>query len=117
MTKERMRVVIAEWMGWKSERDPYYIDRLRWRSPDGAYYGTCDLPDFPNDLNAIHEAEKGLDEHDADTNIPIQEANWRSRYSIALVRITNKSNPFDATALQRCEALLRTIGRWEEDAK
>jgi hypothetical protein len=71
------------------------------------------LPDYLNDLNAMHEAEKMLD------ITKVEE------YCSTLVRIVRHSLGIDdyesiyptrfavyATAAQRAEAFLRTIGKW-----
>lgn len=65
------------------------------------------LPDYLEDLNAMHEVEKTLD------------AVQRGRYSTLLAQRDEKTFTWDfdtihATARQRCEAYLRTIGRWKE---
>lgn len=58
MTKEQQRIAIAEWMGWSDiKQGPY----------DGSPFGRLDthelkpVPNYPEDLNAMHEAEKQLD--------------------------------------------------------
>jgi hypothetical protein len=65
------------------------------------------LPDYCNDLNAMHEAEKILsDESHAD-------------YACELVKTIRRNGEWfesvSATAAQRAEAFLKTIGRWEGD--
>jgi len=63
-----------------------------------------DCPDYVYDLNAMHEAEKGL--------VRLQ---WVS-YLRRLQTLCDESVtwPIHATAAQRAEAFLRTIGKWEE---
>ena len=66
-------------------------------------------PDYPNDLNAMHEAEKLLLETDK----------WNT-YEDYLCVVCSRINEFPqelthATAAQRAEAFLRTIGMWAED--
>ena len=65
------------------------------------------LPDYLNNLNAMHEAEKALN--------PIQAA----EYAKILTSIAWQSEqpvfaPMTAKADQRAEAFLRTLGLWEE---
>jgi hypothetical protein len=55
--------------------------------------------DYCNDLNAIHEAEKTLNSEQ-----------WHL-YSAWLFKAT--ARPQHATARQRAEAFLRTLGKWE----
>ena len=65
------------------------------------------IEDYVGDLNAMHEAEKIVT---SDCNLT---------YSSELARITDahySDDPdfFCATARQRAEAFLRTLGKWEE---
>ena len=105
MNPEQQRVAIAEACGkWHSSWPHEYMnqaDRLR------------HIPDYLNDLNAMHEAEKVL-----------AKANWGG-YAAELYRITDAHNHgispnhhwlavAFSTATQRAEAFLRTIGKWEE---
>jgi hypothetical protein len=76
---------------------------------------TESLPDYLNDLNAIREA------------FILFRSKDRLQYAIAhraletIVAIANSADDSksgmtaDATAAQRAEALLRTIGKWTED--
>jgi hypothetical protein len=62
------------------------------------------MMDFCRDLNAMHEAEKVLDSDEL----------FRGYY-LALYDITKSTRwPVHATARQRAEAFLRTLGKWEE---
>lgn len=67
-------------------------------------------PDHFNNLNAMHEAEKTLDD------------NQLSVYCRHLLRLTQEWKPYwgttrvaFATAAQRVEAFLWTIGKWKDD--
>lgn len=73
----------------------------------GDYVCKCCQANYCNDLNAMHEAEKIVT---SDCNLT---------YANQLARITDahySDDPdfFCATARQRAEAFLRTIGKWEE---
>lgn len=60
--------------------------------------------DYLNDLNAMHEAEASL----------FGRNDWSaSKYEILLTRMTSYW-AWHATASQRAEAFLRTIGKWED---
>lgn len=76
-----------------------------------------DAPEYLHDLNAMHEAEKTLDPHvrndfiahlwSVTGNMP--SANFWTEYNFrGLYACTH------ATAAQRAEAFLRTIGKWED---
>ena len=59
--------------------------------------------DWCNDLNAMHEAEKSL--HSTDLGC----------MGIWIARLLKQDGEwFHATARQRAEAFLRTLGKWEE---
>ena len=108
MKPELQRIAIAEACGWEWDANWLTIPRtpdLRiWVSPSGKL---SPLLDYTNDLDAVHEAEKGLNFQ--------QRSEYVSRLSSMV------SHGFDfchATATQRAEAFLRTLGLWiEEDTK
>ena len=104
MTPESQRIAIAEACGWKLVTDnPCY--EPYWENPTGNMIAvSCGmrLPDYLNDLNAMHEAEK------------IFNHAQYCRYISGLVSLTVADNNsiFMATAAQRAEAFLRTIEKW-----
>jgi len=119
MTPEAQRIAIAETCGWKTSQRTSkgfgsgdYIDR-GWEK-DGLFFRR--LPDFPNDLNAMHEAEQKLSCQ--------QQQNYTGQLAdICGVYIDHDIGgwgdfcAFDvihATASQRAEALLRTTGKWDD---
>lgn len=65
------------------------------------------VPNYTEDLNAMHEAEKVL----IRPNLYAQ-GGW-GMYLRHLSIVTDEQHPIDATAAQRAEAFLRTIGKWE----
>ena len=106
MTPEKQRIAIAEACGW---------DGI-FKNDEGEYCGhqpnqprftewvtNAPLPDYLNDLNAMHEAEKVLtdDQYDDYRRHLGKAANylWRGIFS--------------ATAAQRAEAFLRTLNLWQ----
>jgi len=113
MTKEQQRIAIAEACGWtkvigglqpRGDSTPKW-----WRCPKGRELRS--IPDYLNDLNAMHDAEKTL-----------SEKRIRS-YAFTLAQVLDTSPTVDlddqflnihATAAQRAEAFLRTINKWEE---
>jgi len=96
MKPEEQRIAIAKYCGWTSDR--YHT---LWTRPDktGRYYLTDELPDYLNDLNAMHEAENYIMDESS-----IVYLEWLARLSCV----------WHATAAQRAEAFLRTIGKWTE---
>jgi hypothetical protein len=106
MNAEAQRIAIAEACGWTRCRLAVKGSGGGFRQPTahgfppGKSY-EVDCPDYINDLNAMHEAEKRL--------TAVQHA----QYIQALEELCEFDICF-ATAAQRAEAFLRTIGRWEE---
>ena len=100
MTPEQQRIAIAESCGWT---DTQIID---------GKYGQTDVPDYLNDLNAMHEAEKVL--------TVAQRITYANQIGVILSggsvgrAIPNWWFIHEATAAHRAEAFLRTIGKWEE---
>lgn len=94
MNPEQQRIAIAEACGWEPIPEGHF-------HPDNPIGQT--MPDYLNDLNAMHEAEKVL------TNEQLE----------VYCNILHKPNhgvywAIHATASQRAEAFLRTIGKWKE---
>jgi hypothetical protein len=89
MTDTQINAAIAEVCGW--EHKPT----------------NCGGADFCTDLNAMHEAEKTIFSY------------YATVYSNKLAKVTgaemsDDTDYFCATARQRAEAFLKTLGKWEE---
>ena len=116
MTPEKQRIAIAEACGWKISN--LSVGRYCWSHPRLCVIGgpsvlaqgdPVGLPDYLNDLNAMHDAEKVLD-----VNIESEDSP-RYEYSRQVYRIVeSRRQPFRSTAAQRAEAFLRTIEKWED---
>ncbi len=106
MNTEEKRIKIAEACGWSRSFIGDGIDG--WRMPDRVTAAfESDLPDYFNDLNAMHEAEKVL------------QVFQRDKYTDYLCGLT----PCDydgwfscahATAAQRAESFGLTLNLWKE---
>ena len=109
MKPEEQRIAIAEACGWTT------IGRIdQYDPPVGFPAGKLtvagnqrSLPDYLNDLNAMHEAEIGM------------EPSTFKKYSSVLIAdvigwsaYNNEHIAIRATAVQRAEAFLRTLGLW-----
>ena len=121
MKPEQQRIAIAEACGWTRCEYVESIGLAKGFPPlnNPPSYGTYEngmaqLPDYLNDLNAMHEAEQTF-----------WQKYWESRYDFVdkLARIISPTHGhhlqsgldlLDATAAQRAEALSRTINQWEE---
>jgi hypothetical protein len=101
MTDEQINISIAEACGWK------YVNNET-HAPDGSFWWSKELeiPDYCNDLNAMHEAEKVLGEI---YSIKSHE------YEDWLQSIIEHDQKWRATAAQRAEAFLKTIEKWNSD--
>ena len=97
MTDEQINRAIAEACGWSME-DGVWV----WTADgiDCTYY---ELWDWANDLNAMHEAEKVLTDDQREVFYPRNLGAWQRPFNVIY-----------ATARQRAEAFLRTLGKWKE---
>lgn len=108
MTNEQINIAIAKHCGWTS------FGMFSGRSDrPAAFRPGCTspevIPDFCGDLNAMHEAEKVLTDDQYHTGY--------KQALASLVGLSGNMRVPSATARQRAEAFLRTIGKWKEDAK
>lgn len=102
MSPEAQRIAIAEACG--------FINVRMWSesciasmgiNAKGEYWSSLGVPDYLNDLNAMNEAEGTLNRGSG-----YHETGGYGLYLVAL------DHDVSATASQRCEAFLRTIGKW-----
>lgn len=116
MTEEQIRIAIAEACGWKREFDGNHEEPEWYWIPPNDPDGDGELPDYCNDLNAMHEAETATF---GSTDL------WQ-KFVFKLLNTCGGSGMDEldglcclvqVTALQRAEAFLRTIGKWKEAAK
>lgn len=110
MTPEAQRIAIAEACGWKQT----HIMQMGCK---GKYVRTYQkgrgklhqkLPDYINDLNAMHEAEKVM--------TVMQQALFVAKLSGVLSpsRFPQSFRMLHAAAAQRAEAFLRTLNLWKD---
>jgi len=92
MKPEAQRIAIAE-----------ACSTLQWSYALPQKCVAASVPDYCNDLNAMHEAEKTLQHYGVFVD-KLAEIMGQPRQGIMLV---------NATAAQRAEAFLRTIGKWD----
>ncbi len=137
MTKEQINITIAESSGWHPHPDNDRSDQKFWTT--GNSYGVPEkgkpfkiaafpsliedfhnhiyynLPNYSADLNAMHEAWCSLTEK--------QHQTFRRELQITVAFAKEDNLPYkgpchsvcNATALQRAEAYLRTIGKWKDE--
>lgn len=114
MTPEQQRIAIAEACGWTDISD-WKAGGINGKHPTEPW--TEVIPDYLHDLNAMHEAEKLLY---GNPNLPKK---YTQQIKNAIRReagVTKAQMDFDvcitATASQRAEAFLRTIGKWKTNS-
>lgn len=101
MTNERINAAIAEACGWTEiASDEWFV---RAGIPPNLPSKRWPLPNYCECLNAMHEAEKTI----------VRNHNlWTNYFYYVGATIA-----LHATARQRAEAFLKTLGKWEEVAK
>ena len=123
MNREKQRIAIATACGWelspdgKKWRTPYRSSyRFRRKIGDQFYY-TNEVPDYLNSLDAMHEAVDAKWKADPyfgmSLAIKLTEVVTGLPYS-AQVAAECLEDMITATAAQRAEAFLKTLGLWEE---
>lgn len=100
MTNEQINRAIAEACGWNG-RPVVHTDGK------GSAW-VREYPDYCSDLNAMHEAEKVLGSRLREYGEHLCEMTVVSEHDFPACYI------WHATARQRAEAFLRTLGKWEE---
>lgn len=120
MTDQEQQIALCEWAGWKRKEPPEFLKdeqvRHLWTvwTRDGIDLSVENLPDT-NSLDVLHEMELKLNTYELKDSFV--------RYLLVLldIHIPFEGNPLfvwhkviNATAAQRREALLRTLGLWKE---
>jgi hypothetical protein len=102
MKPEKQRIAIAEVCGWTDVKGTKGVHPKARFKGCGYADDWIALPDYCNDLNAMHEAE----------NLGFRSAQQCRDYAEYL---DDGNGGHFATATERAEAFLRTIGKWEEE--
>ena len=116
MTDNEINIAIAEVCGWKHQTNAESrIEAWRKDFSDGSY--TEGLLSYTTDLNAMHEAEKVLTEEQGRQFVRelysiFDRANEAFEYAAGEPVVTTWYL-LGATASQRAEAFLRTLGKWK----
>ena len=118
MTTNEQQIAIATACGWTGTEEDYTyygftqnipMTRTRWTNPSGGQT-TLTLPDYLNDLNAMHEAEKVLSEKQW-----VQYEEEIRTVVLGGIRLVSQWTKADihATAAQKAKAFLQTLGLWQ----
>jgi hypothetical protein len=135
MTEHEQQIAIAERCGWKWYRRPatgpwagkphrtlyhpsLHTEYIATLTPADMTERECNpvfmwregfIPDYLHDLNAMHNAE---------TACEVDHYPLREKFSAELQYVCDRDKSawpmWRATAVQRSEALLRTIGKWKD---
>lgn len=120
MSPEKQRIAIAEACGWRyaGPSDVKEHAVACWYAPGDMEWHQRLLPDYLNDLNAMHEAENVLSRAQAKTFAEKMQdvCRW---HCIGIIPDWHHDREalahlIHATAAQRAEAFLRTLNLWEE---
>jgi hypothetical protein len=115
MDKEQQRIKIAEACGWIPNPKPHTAKILDWlHVPSGNT--SYDPPNYPEDLNAMHEAvsyltPKQVDVFAVELSAIVLENPSKAWWDLNANEVGHVTN---ATSAQRAEAFLRTLNLWEE---
>lgn len=129
MKPEAQRIAIAEACGWQDCKTASKIGRTITKTivatndverakgnvrekrglPNWPY---VTVPDYLNDLNAMHEAEKGL----LKTKVKSYLRNLRACTGMDYFEEVTEFRYVTATAAQRAEAFLKTLNLWNEES-
>jgi hypothetical protein len=107
MTNQQINIAIAKAGGWQYEFNEDHEDPKWYWIPPNDPDGDGEPPDYCNDLNSMHEAEKTLTKEQVRV------------YSDFLADSPHEScwascTIWHQTSRQRAEAFLKTLGKWEE---
>ena len=125
MTPEEQQIAIAEACGWTNIcLQPLWVSDIEDEfppvlcgthpskgRPEGIPKRFGPLPDYLNDLNAMHDAEKVLindqDLKYSESLALVVKARWKTNNSYDMQKFRS------ATAAQRARAFLETLGLWD----
>ena len=104
MKPEQQRIAIAEACGWTDVKGTKGVHPKARFKGCGYADDWIALPDYCNDLNAMQEVERAMNNNDW----------WKFVEYLTNICGGGIALGVSATAAQRAEAFLRTIGKWEE---
>ena len=107
MKPEEQRIAIAEACGWKNVdagAGRVWGFTTRHKGTPSESDVCVDIPNYLKDLNAMHDVEKTMNNNDW----------WKFVEHLTNICGGGTALGISATASQRAEAFLRTIGKWKE---
>ena len=120
MNNWAQRKAIAEYRGWLDIKETGRLDGQLVGFPPGGKLGQrVELPDWPGDLNEMHSLEMWAFPNEVPQGFyhPLAD-DYENNLKIACGYTATLFNGWallTPTAGQRCEAFLRTIGKWDDE--
>lgn len=110
LTNDELNVEVCKWLGWthvklSADEELGQLEEMIWQHPNGTYVRDCYLPNYITGIEALghmHEAILKLDDKQ------------KCQFNGELMRVFENEtfclhNTINATARQRCIALLRVV--------
>ncbi len=114
MSPEAQRIAIARACGWKENQSQGWGRPNVYDDDDPlVYWHTHQLPNYLNDLNAMHEAEKALPTDDLIRRY-VDELFHIAGGGNGAIRFHGRWAMATATAAQKAEAFLKTLDLWKD---
>lgn len=116
MKPEAQRLAISEACGWRFEK----TDSDWYLPARGEQVSEYHLPDYLNDLNAMHEVELAMSADDKrmfgmELSVIVVDSMTANGWKSGDHTTSDKAEwIWSATAAQRAKAFLRTIGKWDD---
>lgn len=122
MTDEEINRAVAKHLGWKWRDHPDTLEKTKgWAlphfvlNPAGELVSPHSVPNYAGDLNAMHEAEKtAFASSTAWAEFALQLMNVLMAADMS--ELDGMTCVLQASARQRAEAFLLTVGKWKGEA-
>lgn len=116
MTDDELRIKVAGLCGWAEDKEAWSLDyHGRFWSRGGIIARESRLPDYPNSLDAMHEAEATLTKEQQDQYIDnllrLVVIPFEAEYGVQLNDTDTTWTILHANAQQRARAFVETFSR------
>ena len=113
MNKELQRIKIAEACGWTDFSKAKHEGAIQYGRKPLSCSDSWEVPDYLNDLNAMHEAVRKLTDSQRTEFRQNLTKVWTARYNATRGLFPNHDDSVNAPAKQRAEAFLRALNLWK----
>ena len=114
MNPEKQRIAIATACGWTRFNSATHKGAIQYGQPPNDRSNSWELPNYLNDLNAMHKAKKVLTDDQAWEMVKIIVDYCQSENGFPLLDRSESLKLHSATAEREAEAFLKVLGLWEE---